>query len=66
MLGTLGGTKSAAIDINGSGQVVGNYHTGSGDIHAFVHDGTMIDLNDLIAPGSGWTIQDAYAINDNG
>ena len=26
----------------------------------------MYDLNTLIPPGTGWTIDDAYAINDSG
>jgi len=41
----------------------------SGDAadHAFLYaNGTMQDLNSLIAPDSGWVLQDADAINDVG
>ena len=35
--------------------------------HAFIYeDGTMLDLNNLIAPNSGLTLSLAYAINDEG
>ncbi len=42
-------------------------NTPSGTLfHGFLVDcGTMIDLNDLVAP-SGWTIIDARDINDSG
>ena len=47
-LGTLGGSFSDAVDINGAGQV-GTSRTASGSEHAFVtgpHGGTgMMDLN---------------------
>ena len=40
---------------------------GTTDPHGFLYqDGTMLDLNNLIPPDTGWTIDDAYAINDNG
>jgi probable HAF family extracellular repeat protein len=51
-----------AFGINNAGDVVGC--DGS---HAFIYqNGTMIDLNTLIAPGSGWTLSAAFAINDAG
>jgi probable HAF family extracellular repeat protein len=68
-LGTLGGSESHGTGINSLGQVVGysNYLTGSGNDHAFLYsNGAMIDLNTLIDPSSGWTIDQAYAINDEG
>ena len=34
---------------------------------AFLWDGrSMLDLNDLIAPGSGWTLEQGLAIDDAG
>jgi probable HAF family extracellular repeat protein len=68
-LGTLSGDASA-YGINDSGQVVGtsqvfdpNYYV----TDAFVwQNGTMSDLNDLIAGGSGWTLGFASAINNAG
>ncbi len=67
-LGTLGGGFSFGMGINDSGQVTGVSTTASGLAHAFLWDGTgMLDLNDLIVPGSGWTLLEAgHAINDAG
>jgi probable HAF family extracellular repeat protein len=62
-LGTLpGSSTSAGNGINNHGQVVGE----SG--HAFVWSQTsgMQDLNNLIPANSGWTLDWAFAINDNG
>ena len=64
-LGTLSGS-SHAYGINDRGQTVGSAYTSAGSEHAFIYDGTMHDLNDLLDPGCGWTITDAQAINDNG
>lgn len=62
-LTTLGGVESIAYAINDSGQVVGD-----SDGHAFLYDETegMLDLNDLIASGSGWELNYAYDINSLG
>ena len=68
-LGTLpGGLDSEGYGINASGQVVGYSEINSGsDIRAFLYsNGTMTDLNSLIDPACGWTLLDAYAINDSG
>jgi probable HAF family extracellular repeat protein len=67
-LGTLGGTSSEAKGINKSGQVVGWSDNSSGERRAFIYDSTngMKDLNDLIPADSGWTIEEARAINSNG
>ena len=67
-LGTLGGYSSSfALGINASGQVVGESTTGNTVFHAFLYSsGSMIDLNSLIAPSSGWTLENAEAVNDNG
>lgn len=61
-LGHLGSGYSYARAVNEQGHVVG---TSSG--HAFLwRDGTMTDLNDLIASSANWTLFDATAINDAG
>jgi probable HAF family extracellular repeat protein len=66
-LGTLGGSSSAN-DINNKGQIVGLFY--NADIstwHAFLFENsTMTDLNDLIAPLSGWVLEDARSINEVG
>jgi probable HAF family extracellular repeat protein len=67
-------TYSVALDINNLGQVVGfsgsnnNFFSESGsDIRAFLYsDGMMQDLNKLVVPGSGFTLTQARAINDQG
>src|SRR5262249_26964190 len=67
-LGTLGGATSSASAINQAGQVVG-YATDVNELsNAFLYDeSTMVNLNDLIPPSSGWTnLSSADAINDAG
>jgi probable HAF family extracellular repeat protein len=46
-LGTLGGSSSYGFDINASGQVTGYSATNSGQVDAFLYDGTMHDLGTL-------------------
>jgi probable HAF family extracellular repeat protein len=67
-LGTLGGSASWAWAISTRGQVVGGAYIDSlGDQHAFLYsDGSMVDLNSLIAPTLGWVLWDETAINDCG
>jgi len=69
-LGTLGGNSSLANGINDSGKVVGSSYLSDGRLHAFLYDETatpkMQDLNDLIPADSGWTINEATAINSDG
>ncbi len=67
-LGALDGYEfSQAVGINDSGQVVGECQPNSGVFHAFLYSGgTMEDLNGLIPQSSDWTLEWAYAINDNG
>jgi probable HAF family extracellular repeat protein len=67
-LGTLGGSESFGRGINSKGQVIGESTIGNGNTHAFVWDaiGGMQDLNALIAPNSGWVLQGATAINNEG
>jgi probable HAF family extracellular repeat protein len=66
-LGTLGGDFSQGLAVNASGQVVGASSTADFQIHAFLYSGgRMLDLNGLVAPGSGLTLIDARGISDNG
>jgi len=61
-LGTLGGDRSSAADINSAGQIVGTSRTARGEQHGFVWaSGTMTDLGDL---GARYSL--ATAINDAG
>ena len=54
--------------INSSGQVVGASTVSPGTVHAFLWEkGTgIVDLNDLIPPGSGFFLEDAFYLNDRG
>jgi probable HAF family extracellular repeat protein len=66
-LGTLGGTQSYAYGLNNDGDVVGYSYTAQGERHAFLYsNGVMLDLNNLLPILGGWTITDAFAINDAG
>jgi probable HAF family extracellular repeat protein len=61
-LGTLGGLQSAAIGINGSGEVVGWSLTAGNATHGFIYNGiTMTDIGTL----NGGTTK-AQGINDSG
>lgn len=67
-LGTFGGTLSSASAINSAGHVVGYANDANQNSRAFLYYGSgLIDLNNLIAPGSGFTnLTSADAINDVG
>jgi probable HAF family extracellular repeat protein len=70
-LGTLGDDDySEARGINDAGQVVGVSTTSSGSYHAFLYERSatpkMQDLNSLIRPHSGWSLEEARAINQRG
>ncbi|HNQ24049.1 MAG TPA: hypothetical protein PKK06_13260 [Phycisphaerae bacterium] len=66
-LGTLDGDSSIAYAINQQRQVVGYSKTAAGVGHGFLwQNGVMVDLNDLLPPGTGWEIIMASDINDLG
>ncbi|MHB1587021.1 MAG: hypothetical protein ACYCRH_10250 [Acidiferrobacteraceae bacterium] len=47
--------------------MVGSAFNATGTDHAFLYSGGhMVDLTSLLPSGSGWTLQDAYGINDLG
>jgi probable HAF family extracellular repeat protein len=60
--------ESNGNSINNSSQVVGYAVLPGAVYHAFVWSEAagMQDLNDLITANSGWTLEFAFAINDNG
>jgi probable HAF family extracellular repeat protein len=67
-LGVLPGTvRSFGNALNNYGEVVGAVDDGESLQHAFVYThGKLKDLNDLIPPNSGWVLQNATGINDEG
>jgi probable HAF family extracellular repeat protein len=65
--GTAMGTFSLASGVNNRGQIVGRSIATNGQDHAFLwSDGAMVDLNDTIPNGSGWTLIEAASINGSG
>ncbi len=66
-LGTLGGLCSFAYGINDAGYAVGYSFDAQGRTRAFIwKDGTLFDLNELVANAPGWTLTAAYGINASG
>ncbi|HTU47995.1 MAG TPA: hypothetical protein VMF91_23250 [Bryobacteraceae bacterium] len=66
-IGTLGGTQSYAYGVNDAGTVVGYSLMSDNSSHAFVYsNGIMFDVNNLLPIGSGWSIEEAFAINASG
>ncbi len=66
-LGTLGGTSGWAYAINEDNVAVGFSTDASGQTRAFGWDGgTLVDLNTLVDPASGWVLSRAYDINESG
>ncbi len=66
-LGTLGDDPSLACGLNDQGQIVGASNVSPSARHAFFwQNGRMSDLNALVPPDSGWTLTQAYAINNAG
>ena len=66
-LGTFaGGRNSFAYGVNNAGVVVGGSESAQG-YRAFMYSGnTMFDLNQMLAPDTGWTLLNALSINDAG
>lgn len=66
-IGTLGGSQGEAHGINNRGVIVGTDWNAALQLRAFVYDGTIRDLNDLLdSQSQGWMLVGAYAINDDG
>lgn len=66
-LGSLGGNFSSSWGLNSLGQVVGVSSNASFQQRAFLwQNGTMMDLNSLLPPNSGWELTGAFFINDRG
>jgi probable HAF family extracellular repeat protein len=68
-LGTVAGDPcSRGRGLNSRGQVVGGSSDCRNFLHAFVWEegGPMLDLNTVIAPGSGFQLTNAFNINDRG
>jgi probable HAF family extracellular repeat protein len=63
-----GSASASPSDLNDLGQVVGA--SGIESVEPFRallwENGEVLDLNDLIPPGSGWTLESATAINERG
>ena len=61
------GIGSEALGINNHGVIVGWFYEPVDVTHAFLYkDGVMTDLNNLLPTGSGWVLNYATDINDNG
>jgi probable HAF family extracellular repeat protein len=69
-LGTVSGLdNSVAFDINSAGEAVGAAAPApdAPSQRALLwHNGQTIDLNRFLPPASGWTLDEAHAINDRG
>jgi probable HAF family extracellular repeat protein len=61
-LGTLGGSYAIAYAINAAGQVTGQSATASSGAHAFLYNGSMLDLGTLAGPDSGLS-STGFALN---
>ena len=64
--GNFGGSEIAIGGINEAGVFVGTAETQTGQVGFAWLDGALVDLNTLIDPALGWTIDAAVGINDLG
>ena len=66
-MGSIGGTSSVALYQNDVGEAVGYEQFASGR-HGFIWtaSGGMVDVNNLLPRGSGWIVQEARGINNEG
>jgi uncharacterized membrane protein len=62
-LGTLDGSSSVAYGVNSFSWVVG---TSGGRAFVWRAGGPLVDLNSTLSPGSGWVLEQAWAISDSG
>jgi hypothetical protein len=69
-LGSLPGeSQTQALAVNSSGMAVGAsgpVEDGPGQVAVLFDGGNVIDLNSLLPANSGWTLEQADGINDNG
>jgi probable HAF family extracellular repeat protein len=65
-LGTQGRISTLALAINNLGQIVGNAIDAAGSHAVLFSGGKAIDLDSLLPINSGWTLNDARGINDQG
>ncbi len=67
-LGAPGGRSSFANDVNNAGYIVGYASFASApQQRAYLwYDGEAYDLNSFLPPGSGWILNEAYGINEQG
>lgn len=56
----------SALAINDLGQIVGTVFTGGASHAAIFENGKAIDLNPLVTPHPGRTLQEAFGINNSG
>ena len=66
-IGTLGGKSATARCINEQSVIVGNSVTADSEEHGFLYAaGELVDLNKLVPAANGWTVVDAFKVNDKG
>ncbi|MDH4274049.1 MAG: DUF1566 domain-containing protein, partial [Gammaproteobacteria bacterium] len=64
-LGTLGGAHSVARSVNNAGVIVGAAMNAASQYRAFVYQNSqMYDLNNYVSLPSGWSLVDAYTVNE--
>jgi probable HAF family extracellular repeat protein len=61
-----GAFSSRPNDVNAGGTVVGTMALNVGERAFVASGGRVYDLNDLIPAGSGWVLQEAFAVNAGG